>query len=89
MVPERAGKVETNGDQAGEQDVRQMFARCVLRIGIVSRPDGLDPVAATTQPALQRDGRAPQPQLYGLPLAINARCKSVIDFNYKCFPIST
>nr|XP_021185768.2 protein apterous isoform X2 [Helicoverpa armigera] len=80
MVPERSSEVATNGDQAGEQDVGQVFARRVPGDGHVPRADGLDPVAAAAQPALQRDGRPAEPQLDGLPLAFIARFMSAINF---------
>lgn len=73
MVPERAGKVATNGDQAGEQDGGQMFARCISGDGYVPRAYGVDTVTAGAQSALQRDGRPAQSKLNGLCIASSLR----------------
>lgn len=76
-----------NGDQAREQDVGEMFSGCVPGDGHVPRPDGVDSVAAAAQPALQRDGRPPKPQLDGVPIAIILRFMSAVDFASCSSPI--
>lgn len=80
MVPERPSEVAAYGDQAGEQDGGQVFAGRVSRDGHVPRADGLDPVATTPQPPLQRDGGPTEPKFHGLPIATVLRLMSALKY---------
>lgn len=70
MVPERAGEVAANDDEAGEQNRGQVFTGRVHGDGSVPWLDGgLHPELAAAQPALQCHGRTAQPALHGMPIA--------------------
>lgn len=83
MVPERASEVAANGDKAGEQDGGQVLPGRFTRDGHVPRADGFDPVAASPQPPIQRDGGPTKPKLHGLPIARILRLMSACVKNYK------
>ncbi|XP_072930867.1 protein apterous-like isoform X2 [Epargyreus clarus] len=68
VVSKCPSEVAKDGDEARKQDGREMLAGRFSGDGHVPRADGLDPVAAAAQPALQRHGPA-EPQLHGLSIA--------------------
>lgn len=82
MVPERASEVAANGDEARKQNGGQVLAGRVPGDGHVPRAHGLHPVAAGTQPALQRHGRPAQPKLHGLRIASPVRLMSADSLHW-------
>lgn len=69
VVPKRSSEMATYGDKAGEQDGGEVFPGRVPGDGYVPRADGVHPVAAPPQPAIQRHGGTTEPKLHGLPIA--------------------
>ncbi|XP_053624077.1 protein apterous-like isoform X3 [Plodia interpunctella] len=89
VVPERASEVAANGHKTGEQDGREMLSRRFVGDGHVPRLHGLHTVAASAQPALQRDGGPPEPQLHGLSIAPVLRFMSAPKWNFVTFSVSS
>lgn len=90
MVPERASEMAAHGDEAGKQNGGENVTRWVPRDGHVPRADGVHPVAASTQSALQRDGGPAESEFHGLSIATVLRLMSALQLSYiirSVFPL--
>lgn len=83
MVPERTSEMETYGYEGRKQNGGEVLSGWVAGDGHVPRADGLNPVVASAQSALQRDGRPAEPQLDGLSIATILRLMSALQLNIR------
>lgn len=82
LVPERACQVAPDGDQAREQNGRQVFSGCIARDGHVPRIHGwLDTESSPAQSFVQRNGRPAQSEFHGLSIATILRPVSAPTLN--------